>query len=290
MRHLRPLLAASTAAWTSVCASLVLAPSAFAAVGKPIDRGVNFQEPVTPVAEMLVDFHNTFLLPIVLGIVVFVLVLMAYILIRFREKANPVPSKTSHNTTLEVIWTIVPVLLLMIIVVPSMRLLYFQDTIPEADMTVKATGDTWAWNYAYPDFADNVEEYVSNVLDEETADELGVPYLLASDAPLVVPVDTVVKVLVTSNNNMHSFAMPSFGIKMDAVPGIVNETWFEARREGTYYGQCSEICGIKHAYMPIHIEVVGKPEFAEWVANGGTFIDSAVAETPTAASADALPK
>ena len=290
MRHLRSTL-------TLGLASLLSAPAlaqveSTEAVGKPIDRGINFQEPVTPVAEMLVGFHNTFLLPLITGIVVFVLVLMAYIMFRFRESANPVPSKTSHNTMLEVVWTIVPVILLMIIVVPSMRLLYFQDTIPESDMTIKATGDTWAWNYAYPDFEDNVEEYVSNVLDEDTAEELGVPYLLASDAPLVVPVDTVVKVLVTSNNNMHSFAMPSFGIKMDAVPGIVNETWFEARREGTFYGQCSEICGIKHAYMPIHIEVVSKEAFAQWVANGGSFIETAVAETDKieAASADALPK
>ena len=300
MRHLRDSLTTAGLAAVGLVPLLAASPQVASAqvegreaIGAPVERGVNFQEPVTPVAEMLVSFHNAYLLPIVLGIVVFVLVLMAYILIRFRETANPVPSKTSHNTLLEVVWTVVPVILLMIIVVPSMRLLYFQDTIPEADMTVKATGDTWAWNYSYPDFAENVEEYVSNVLDEETADELGVPYLLASDAPLVVPVDTVVKVLVTSNNNMHSFAMPSFGIKMDAVPGIVNETWFEARREGTFYGQCSEICGIKHAYMPIHIEVVSKPEFAQWIANGGSFIESAVADAIPSANAlpsDALPK
>ena len=270
------------------------APAALAEeLGKPIDGGWNFQEPVTPVGEMLVNFHNYYILPIILGIVVFVMVLMGYIMWRFSEKRNPIPSKTSHNTLLEVAWTIVPVLLLVVMVIPSMKLLYFQDTIPPADMTIKATGDTWAWNYAYPDFENNVEEFVSNVLDEETADELGLPYLLASDAPLVVPVDTVVRVLVTSNNNMHSFAMPSFGIKMDAVPGIINETWFEVREEGTYYGQCSEICGIKHAYMPIHIEVVSKPEFAQWVANGGTFLD-AVADNTTndegAATADALPK
>ena len=286
MRKLRHVLSAASL-------MLATAPAALAEeIGKPIDGGWKFQEPVTPVGEMLVDFHNHYLLPIITLIVVFVFVMMAYIMWRYSEKRNPIPSKTSHNTMLEVVWTIVPVLLLLIMVVPSMRLLYFQDTIPEADMTIKATGDTWAWNYAYPDFDDNVEEYVSNVLDEDTADELGVPYLLASDAPLVVPVDTVVRVLVTSNNNMHSFAMPSFGIKMDAVPGIINETWFEVREEGTYYGQCSEICGIKHAFMPIHIEVVSKPEFAQWVANGGTFApELASNSTPEgAASAEALPK
>ena len=260
-----------------------LAQDARPELGAPIDRGINFQEPATPVAEMLQEFHNTTVLPIILIIVIFVMVLMLYIMVRFRESANPVPSKTSHNTLLEVVWTLVPVLLLLWMVVPSMRLLYFQDRIPESDMTIKAIGDTWAWNYAYPDFEDNVSEYVSNVLDEDTAEELGVPYLLASDAPLVVPVDTVVRVLVTSNNNMHSFAMPAFGIKMDAVPGIVNETWFEVRQEGTYYGQCSEICGIKHAYMPIHIEAVSQEDFAQWVANGGSFTaPEAVAQaTPT---------
>jgi len=288
MRHIGTSLA------TLVAFALASTASAQVA-GRPVERGIDFQEPVTPVAEMLVNFHHVFLLPIIVGIVLFVLVLMIYILFRFRESANPVPSKTSHNTWLEVVWTIAPVLLLLVIVVPSMRLLYFQDTIPPADMTIKATGDTWAWNYAYPDFDAQVEEYVSNMLDEDTANQLDVPYLLASDAPLVVPVDTTVKVLVTSNNNMHSFAMPSFGIKMDAVPGVVNETWFKVTKEGTYYGQCSEICGIKHAYMPIHIEVVSKQAFAQWVVNGGTFdapADIAMTEQPNmeSASATALPK
>ena len=284
MRHLRhALLAAAT--------TLMASPAFADQLGKPVDRGIQFQEAATPVMERLTWFHNWIILPIIMGIVLFVLVLMVYIMWRFRESKNPVPSKTTHNTTLEVVWTVVPVLLLMIMVYPSMQLLYFQDRIPEPDMTVKAVADTWAWNYAYPDFDDNVEEYVSNVLDEDTANELDVPYLLASDAPMVVPVDTTVRVLVTSYNNMHSFAMPAFGIKMDAVPGIVNQTWFRVTEEGTYYGQCSEICGIKHAYMPIHIEVVSKPEFAEWIANGGTFnTDPAVADVAPAAPAteDAL--
>ena len=278
----------------------VLAAPAFAqTAGVPTDGAIGFQEPATPVMVMLKDFHDHFLIPITFAIVIFVLVLMAYIMWRFREKKNPVPSKTSHNTAIEIIWTVVPVLILLVMVVPSMQLLYFQDRIPEYDMTIKATGDTWAWNYAYPDFEDNVEEFVSNVLEEEDAKAEGVPYLLASDAPLVVPVDTVVKVLVTSNNNMHSWTVPSFGIKMDAVPGIINETWFEVTKPGTYYGQCSEICGIRHAYMPIHVEAVSKEEFARWVVNGGSFdaplaeLDVPQLDEPTiieAASADALPK
>lgn len=280
---------------TAALLGVAAAPAAFAnEAGRPTDRGIGFQEPATPVMEMLTDFHDHFLIPITFAIVIFVLVLMAYIMWRFREKKNPVPSKTSHNTLIEIIWTVVPVLILLVMVVPSMQLLYFQDRIPEYDMTIKATGDTWAWNYAYPDFEDNIEEFVSNVLEEDDAKAAGVPYLLASDAPLVVPVDTVVKVLVTSNNNMHSWTVPSFGIKMDAVPGIVNETWFEVTKPGTYYGQCSEICGIRHAYMPIHVEAVSKEEFARWVVNGGSF-DAPVAQLNEpqineAASADALPK
>jgi len=280
----------STLPLATAAAALLTAPAALAnEAGRPTDRGIGFQEPATPVMEMLTDFHDYYLIPITFAIVVFVLVLMAYIMWRFREKKNPVPSKTSHNTLIEIIWTVVPVLILLVMVVPSMQLLYFQDRIPEYDMTIKATGDTWAWNYAYPDFGDNVEEYVSNMLPEEDAKSEGVPYLLASDAPLVVPVDTVVKVLVTSNNNMHSWTVPSFGIKMDAVPGIVNETWFEVTKPGTYYGQCSEICGVRHAYMPIHVEAVSKEEFARWVVNGGSF-DASLAQINEAASADALPK
>ena len=282
MRLLRSFVAVS---------ALLATTPALAEAGRPIERGIGMQDSATPVMDDLKAFHDYWLLPVIFGIVIFVLVLMAYIMIRFREKANPVPSKTSHNTLLEVAWTIVPVIILLVLVVPSMQLLYLQDRIPEPDMTIKATGDTWAWNYAYPDFSENVEEYVSNVLDEDTAKDLNVPYLLASDAPLVVPVDTTVEVLVTSNNNMHSWTVPSFGIKMDAVPGVVNRTWFRVNpgKEGTYYGQCSEICGIKHAYMPIHVEVVSKEDFARWVANGGSF-DAAVVEADVAASTDALPK
>ena len=233
----------------------------------PTQDGWFLQESATPVMDELVKVHNLVQI-IITAIVIFVFGLMAYILIRFRESANPVPSKTSHNTLIEIIWTVVPVILLVFIAIPSMNLLYMQDRLPKTELTVKAVGNTWNWLYSYPEF-ENVDEFVSNPLDETQSDEVGQPYLLATDAPLIVPVNTKVKVLVTSVNNMHSWAVPSFGVKMDAVPGIINETWFEVREEGTYYGQCSEICGIKHYYMPIEVKAVSQAEFARFIANGG---------------------
>lgn len=238
----------------------------------PVDGAIGFQEAATPVMEKVVSLHNGLVFPVIVAITIFVMVLMIYIMVRFNEKANPEPSKTSHNTLIEIIWTLGPVVILLIMVVPSMQLLYAQDVIPESELTIKATGNTWNWEYAYPEF-ENVESFVSNVLEKDDAKAAGKPYLLGTDAALVVPVDTTVKVLVTSNNNIHSFAMPSFGIKMDAIPGRINETWFKvnAGKTGTYFGQCSEICGVRHAYMPIEIKVVSKDEFKQWVANDGSF-------------------
>lgn len=255
--------------------SALIAAAGTAYASQPVDGALGFQEPVTPVMEQLVWFHNVMIMPIITVITLFVMFLMIYIMFRFREKKNPVPSKTTHNTLIEVIWTIVPVAILLVLVVPSMQLLYMQDDLPETEMTIKVTGNTWNWEYSYPDY-ENVESFVSNVLEKEDAIAAGKPYLLGSDAPLVVPVDTAVKVLVTSNNNIHSFAMPAFGVKMDAIPGRINETWFKVNegKEGTYYGQCSEICGVRHAYMPIEIKVVSKDAFAKWVANDGAFVTS----------------
>jgi cytochrome c oxidase subunit 2 len=254
---------------TALTTLSAMAASAQDVIGKPSQDGIWFQEAATPVMDRVLYVHNIVFWIICL-IVLFVTVLMGYIMIRFREKANPVPSKTSHNTMIEIIWTIVPVILLLIMVVPSMQLLYMQDDLPETELTVKAVGNTWNWGYTYPDF-ENVEEIISNPLEEDEAATQGKPYLLGTDAPLVVPVGTKVKVLVTSVNNMHSWAVPSFGVKMDAVPGIINETWFEVYKEGTYYGQCSEICGILHYKMPIEVKVVSKADFARWVANDGSF-------------------
>ncbi len=281
-------------------AAMLVSTSAFAASGPayngPKDGAIGFQESVTPVMDMLVSFHDKILFPIIAVITIFVVVLMAYILWRFSEKRNPVPSKTTHHVGLEVAWTIVPILVLVALVAPSMKLLYYQDVIPESDMTIKVTGNTWNWEYGYPDYP-QIESFISNMLEKDEAAAAGKPYLFGSDAPLVVPVDTTVKVLVTSSNNIHSFAMPAFGIKMDAVPGRINETWFKvhAGKEGTYYGQCSEICGVRHAFMPIEIKVVGKAEFATWAANGGAFTTTSAAASTltlplTGAAQTAAPK
>ena len=256
-------------------------------IGVPVKGGYFLQESATPVMDDLTAVHNMVFYWIS-GIVAFVMALMIYIMIRFREKANPVPSKTSHNTLIEVVWTIVPVLILFIIAVPSMKLLYFQDDLQEMDMTVKVVGNTWNWEYSYPDH-EEIDSFVSNPLDKTQSKEAGKPYLLGTDAALVVPIDTNVKVLVTSVNNMHAWTVPSFGIKMDAVPGLVNETWFRAERLGTFYGQCSEICGYRHYYMPIEVEVVSKADYARWIANGGTF-DTSVAQNTTVGAVSAAPK
>ena len=275
---------------------LVAAVSAFASnKNGPTDGEIGLQRAVTPVMESLTSFNNYWLVPIMVLITLLVTVLMVFILVKFRASKNPNPSKTSHNTMLEVVWTLVPVVILMAMAVPSMKLLYFQDVIPEAELVVKVTGNTWNWEYSYPDH-ENIDPYISNIVDIPNEEKFGLshaqiiekiearpaseprlngrPYLLASDAALVVPVDTVVKVLVTSNNNIHAFAVPQFGIKIDAIPGRINETWFKvnAGEEGqTFYGQCSEICGVNHSFMPIEIMVVSKAKFANWLANDGQF-------------------
>ncbi len=255
--------------------------------GLPVKGGYYLQEAASPVMEDVTRVYNIIYYWIS-AIVAFVLALMVFIMIRFREKANPVPSKTSHNTLIEIIWTVVPIIILIVIAVPSINLLYKQDVIRDTEVTIKAVGNTWNWEYSYPDH-ENIDSFVANPLDKTQSKEAGKPYLLATDAAVVVPVNTNVKVLVTSVNNMHAWTIPSFGIKMDAVPGIINETWFNANRTGTFYGQCSEICGIKHYYMPIEVEVVSKADYARWVANGGSF-DNSLAENSAASATSAAPK
>lgn len=272
MRSKNTIIAIIVAVFLAVASFFVLAVVGLSGErgdGAPIKGGFYLQESATPVMDDLVFVYNL-VTYIISAIVAFVLGLMAFIMIRYREKANPVPSKTSHNTLIEVIWTIVPVIILFVMSVYSMRLLYKQDVIKDTELTVKAVGNVWNWTYTYPDH-ENIGELFANPLDKETAEALDLPYLLATDAALVVPVDTNVKVLVTSLTNMHAWTVPSFGIKMDAVPGIINETWFRATREGTFYGQCSEICGVKHYYMPIEVQVVSKEAYTAWVANDGIF-------------------
>jgi cytochrome c oxidase subunit 2 len=228
--------------------------------------------------------NNVILLPIITVISLFVLGLMLWIMVRYRAKANPVPSKTTHNTTIEIIWTLVPVLILVGIAVPSIDLLARQYAPPPRDaVTVKVTGYQWYWGYEYPDHG--VPEQVSRMLDEQTAAARGEPHLLAVDNRMVVPVGQTVKLIVTGADVIHSFAVPALWTKMDAVPGRLNEVTFTADRIGVYYGQCSELCGVDHAFMPIAVEVVSRERFAEWVASKGGTMPGAEAAAPAPAAA-----
>jgi cytochrome c oxidase subunit 2 len=263
-----------------------------AEIGQPIPGGFKLQPQVTKVGEDAQWLHDSLLMPIITVITIFVLLLLVYAVIRFRAKANPVPSKTSHNTLIEIVWTLFPVLILLVIAVPSIRLVAAQYSQPKADLTIKAIGNQWYWTYQYPDNGDF--ELVSNMLPDAEAKKRGEPRMLAVDERVVVPVNSVVKMIVTSNDVIHSWAVPAFWTKMDAVPGRLNETWFKAEREGLYYGQCSELCGARHGYMPIAVEVVSKEKFAEWVrSKGGSLPGEKVAEatvpTAPAAAAPAAP-
>lgn len=262
------------------------AGAAFAVVGAPTPRGHDFQAPATQVMREIVDFH-TLLLWIIVAISLFVLTLLLWVIVRYNRRANPTPKKFTHNMLVEVIWTIVPVLILVGIAWKSFPLIYLQERIPEAELTLKVTGNSWRWDFEYPDLGVMM---TANLLDEATAEAEGRPYLLATDAPLLVPVDTTVRVLVTSNDVIHSFAVPAFGIKEDAIQGRVNETWFEIDSElappgSVFYGQCSELCGVNHAYMPVEIHAVTRAEFDAWVVAQGGSIASAEPEAPVAPDA-----
>ena len=243
-------------------ALLASAGSALAGVGQPSPWQLGLQDAASPVMVDIVWFHD-FLLWIISAIVLFVLVLLAIIVLRFNARANPTPSRTTHNSFLEVAWTIVPVIILVAIAVPSFRLLFLEVDNPKPDLTVKATGKQWFWSYSYPDNGDF--EFDSLLVADKDL-KPGQPRLLTVDNDLVVPVNKVVHVLVTGADVIHSFAVPSFGIKIDAVPGRLNDTWFKATSEGLYHGQCSELCGKDHAFMPITVKVVSEAEFNDWVA------------------------
>jgi cytochrome c oxidase subunit 2 len=237
-------------------AGLLLGGTAFAELGQPEPWQVKLQEAATPVMENITWFHN-FLFWLISTITLFVLVLLILVVVKFNAKSNPVPSRTTHNTLIEVAWTLIPVLILVGIAVPSFRLLFEELDIPKADLTVKATGKQWYWSYAYPD--NGKFEFDSLMAQDKQ------PRLLGVDNELVVPVDKVVRVQVTGADVIHSFAVPAFGIKIDAIPGRLNETWFKATKTGMFYGQCSELCGRDHAFMPIAVRVVSDQEFSEWV-------------------------
>lgn len=265
-------------------------------LGVPADRKINFQEPATDVMEAIINLHDGVLI-LITAIMVLVLGLLVWVMVKYNRKANPTPSKTAHNTLLEIVWTIIPVIILIFLGYYSIKLLYQQDVIPEADMVISATGNQWYWTYDYPEEglsfdANMVPSDYSRGLStgEEKADwdrrleELRILLgrtepivtrrLLDTDTRVVVPVDTTVKVLVTASDVLHAWTIPAFGFKIDAVPGRTNETWFHAREIGTFYGQCSELCGIKHAFMPIVVEVVSREDYESWVVRAKYFQDT----------------
>ncbi|MFN3538339.1 MAG: cytochrome c oxidase subunit II [Brevundimonas sp.] len=288
-KRARAMIASTVLASTALFAA---APSwAQELVGQPTPGGLGLQQSASPLKVEATMFHDAILMPIITAICLLVLGLLLWIVFRYNKRRNPVPAKWSHNTTIEIIWTVVPVLILMVIALFSFRLLFAYHDMPEPDVTVKVTGNQWNWTYEYPDHG--VGEYVSNMMPEGEARGQGLPYLLAADEPMVVPVGQVVQLLVTASDVIHAVALPAFGLKTDAIPGRVNETWFRADREGVFYGQCSELCGVDHAFMPLQINVVSQAEFEAWVAGRGGAMPGAepAADAATEAStaeADAI--
>jgi cytochrome c oxidase subunit 2 len=282
---------AAVAAMMGAClAGTGLALAQAPGLGRPAEWQMGFQLPASPVMENIISFHS-FLLWIIIAISAFVLVLLVIVILRFNARTNPTPSRTTHNTLLEVAWTLIPVAILVVIAIPSFRLLFYQLNVPvisaeKGDVTIKATGKQWYWTYSYPDHG-NFEFDSLMIRDPKLLN--GRPRLLAVDNELVLPVNKNVRVITTGAEVIHSFAVPSFGIKIDSIPGRINETWFRATRTGVYYGQCSELCGKDHAFMPIAVRVVNDDEFKTWVEGArkkfareeGTPTTVATAEQPT---------
>jgi cytochrome c oxidase subunit 2 len=291
----RPALPATNAAAASeapaaTAAAPALPPSTARAVpgmGQPDGGGLQTQ--VTPIGQEAFWFHEYILMPAIVIITLFVVALLAWVMFRYRRGANPTPSRTTHNTLLEVVWTLVPVLILVVIAVPSIRLLAHQYSPPQADLTVKAIGNQWYWEYEYPDHG---IQLVANMLPDDQARARGEPRQLGVDERVVVPVGAVVKMIVTSNDVIHAWGVPAFWTKIDAVPGRLNETWFRADRPGLFYGVCYELCGARHGYMPIAVEVVSREQFAAWVASKGGHMpgaEPAAAPAPASDSPTAAP-
>jgi cytochrome c oxidase subunit II len=260
------LFRVNAAAAAAVAAGLVLAAGGSAHADQPVPWQLGLQESASTMMDTLVWFHDYLLILITL-IAGFVLALLVIVMVKFNARANPTPTRTTHNTLLEVLWTVVPVLILAMIAIPSFKLLFYQLEIPPADLTVKATGKQWYWSYSYPDHGPF--EFDSLMLQDADRKKLQPepPRLLAVDNAMVVPVNKVVRVQTIGSDVIHAFSVPAFGIKIDSVPGRLNETWFKATREGVYYGQCSELCGKDHAFMPIEVRVVSEQAFATWVAD-----------------------
>ena len=253
---------ALTGAMTS---PFLLVQPAFAAAGHADPGEIGLQDPVTPIADEMAFFHNDILLPIIVGVSLFVAALLLICIFRFNEKANPTPSQLTHNTVLEVAWTVIPVLILVVIAIPSFRLLDHQLIIPPADMTVKVIGHQWYWTYEYPPDQGGGFSFDSYIKDPGDL-KPGELRQLAVDNEAVVPVNKTILVQVTATDVIHGFVVQSFGVRIDAVPGRLNQTWFKAVREGVYYGQCSKLCGEDHAYMPIAFRVVSQDDYTAWLA------------------------
>jgi cytochrome c oxidase subunit 2 len=264
-------------------------------IGMPVPGGKGIQVQVTSLGERAAYFHNVPLMIIITAICIFVLALLLWTIFRYRRSANPVPSRNSHNTFIEVVWTLVPVLVLVGIAVPSIGLLRAQYSPPPADLTVKVTGHQWYWSYEYPDNGVNFDSYMlkerddpTRIKDQRYRTDLDGPPLLAADERMVIPAGKVVKFLITADDVIHSFAVPAFWTKLDANPGQINETWVKVDRPGVYYGQCSELCGARHGFMPINVEVVTPAQFAQWIASKGGTPPGAKA-TPAPESTSASP-
>jgi len=271
----------------TIVATLTGGEPALAGLGQPSPWQLGLQQSASPVMDNIIWFHD-FLLYIITAIAGFVLALLIIVMVRFNARANPAPSRTTHNTLIEIAWTIIPIMILMFIAVPSFKLLFFQLNVPPADLTVKATGKQWFWSYSYPD--NGGFEFDSLMLKEGERKQ-DQPRLLAVNNEMVVPVNKTVRVITTGADVIHSFAVPSFGIKIDAVPGRINETWFTATREGVYYGQCSELCGKDHAFMPIAVRVVSEQAFSAWIEDAKKKYarDQALPST-TVAAAQSVPE
>lgn len=258
-----------TAVLAVLVATAAATQSAFAgALGEAVPWQMGLQQAATPLMQEIRSFH-TLLLVITSAVALFVLGLLVVVMVRFNAKANPVPSKTTHNTMIEVIWTVVPILILIVIAIPSFRLLYQERVIPPADMTIKAIGNQWYWSYEYPDNGGISFDSFMKARDKINKDK-GEEYLLTVDSPIVAPVGKIVRVIVTSNDVIHSWTVPSFGVKIDAIPGRLNEVWFKAVKKGIFYGECSELCGKGHSEMPIEVHVVSDGDFKAWAAKAKT--------------------
>ncbi len=240
---------------------IVIRLAAAETVGQARPWQVYTQPAFSPAAAEIHQFHNL-LMVIITCIVLVVLGILAYVILRFNAKRNPVPSRTTHNTLLEVVWTAIPIIILVVIAIPSLRLLFYEDAAQSADMTLKVTGRQWYWHYAYPDNGDFSFDSIP-IQDSDLSP--GQPRLLTVDNPIVVPVGATVKVLMTSDDVIHSWAVPSLGVKKDATPGRINETWFRVEKEGTFYGMCSELCGVNHYFMPVEVVAVSREKFDSWV-------------------------